>query len=174
MKGKVKLNTKPTKVTKEKGVWVIDLPRFGGPEGTHHHTLGLLTPYFEGLTKGKFMGTKCVNKKCPISKGKGGAWLPPRADCPDCHQPMKWVQMKNPVVGKVFTYTFVERGGMGLEIECPYYQIDVLIPGVETIFKGYLVDRPEKLSIGDKVVAKFRTGKNATNTSLDVYWELAK
>jgi uncharacterized OB-fold protein len=81
---------------------------------------------------------------------------------------------ENPVVGKVFTYTFVERGGMGLEIECPYYQIDVLIPGVETIFKGYLVDRPEKLSIGDKVVAKFRTGKNATNTSLDVYWELAK
>ena len=167
----VKLNTTKTKVTKEGNVWVVDLPRFSGDSGTHHHTLGLLTPYFVGLTEGKLMATKCVNDNCPISRGKGELWLPPRADCPDCHQPMVWEEIKKPE-GSIFSYTFVERGGMGLEIECPYYQIDVLIDGVCTIVKSYLSTRTRKIKIGDKVKAKFRTGNEATNTCLDLYWEL--
>ena len=53
----------------------------------------------------------------------------------------------------------------------PYYQIDVKIPGVATIVKSYLLDR-EPIKIGDKVKAGFRTGKDATHTALDLYWEL--
>ncbi len=67
--------------------------------------------------------------------------------------------------------TYVERGGTGLEIECPYYQIDVKIQGVATIFKSYLINR-RAIEIGDKVRARFRTGEEATHTCLDVYWEL--
>lgn len=168
---RVKLKTTKTKVKEVGGAWVIDLPRFG-ETGTHHHTLGLLTPYFKGLTEGKLLATKCVNDNCPISKGKGELWLPPRADCPDCHQPMKWEEIKNPK-GEIFAYTFVERGGSGLEIECPYYQIDVLMEGVCTIVKGYLVNRDRKIKIGDKVKGGFHIGKEATNTCLDIFWELA-
>lgn len=167
----VKLNTNKTRVTVKGDVWVIDLPRFGDERGTHHHTYGLLTPYFKGLTEGKLLATKCVFAKCPIGGGKGELWLPPRADCPDCHQPMVWEEIKNPV-GEIFTYTWVERGGTGLEIECPYYQIDVLMGGVCTIVKGYLADRHRKIKTGDKVRARFHTGKEATNTCLDLYWEL--
>lgn len=169
MSDRVQLNTTPSKIDVKGDAWVVHLPRFG-EEGEHLHTYGLLTPYFKGLTEGKLLGTKCVDPGCPISKGKGELWIPPRADCPDCHQPMVWEKVPDPR-GYIFTYTYVERGGTGLEIECPYYQIDVKMGGICTIVKGYLVDR-KPIKIGDKVKASFRTGADATNTCLDIYWEL--
>jgi len=165
----VKLKTRPSEITREGEAWILHFPRFGA-EGTHYHTYGLLTPYFEGLTQGRLMATRCVNAGCPIGRGKSELWLPPRADCPDCHQPMKWEEVKNPQ-GYIYSYTYVERGGAGLEIECPYYQVDVKIEGVGTIIKGYLLDR-KPIKIGDKVRAVFRTGAEATNTCLDIAWEL--
>jgi uncharacterized OB-fold protein len=170
MSNKVQLNTKPSRITREKDAWILHFPRFG-EAGTHYHTYGLLTPYFQGLGEGRLMATRCVSPKCPIGKGRGDLWLPPRADCPDCHQPMDWEEIKDPR-GYIYAYTHVERGGTGLEIECPYYQIDVKMEGVGTILKSYLVDR-KSIKIGDKVRAQFRTGKKATNTCLDLFWELA-
>lgn len=169
MSDKVKLNTTPSKITREGDAWILHFPRFG-EEGTHFHTYGLLTPYFKGLTEGKLMATRCVNSGCPVSRGGGEMWLPPRADCPDCHQPMEWVEVED-LDGYIYAYTYVERGGTGLEVECPYYQVDVRLPGVCTIAKSYLIDR-KPIKIGDKVRVKFRTGGDATNTSLDMYFEL--
>lgn len=166
---RVRLNTTPAKIDKAGGAWVVHIPRFG-EEGTHFHTYGLLTPYFEGLAQGKLLATRCVNPGCPISKGNGDLWLPPRADCPDCHQPMTWQEIRDPR-GYIYTYTHVERGGTGLEIECPYYQIDVKMEGVGTIVKSYLLDR-RPIKIGDKVRARFRIGPDATHTALDLCWEL--
>jgi len=160
----------PSRVDDVGEAWILHVPRFG-EEGTHFHTYGLLTPYFKGLTEGKLLATKCVNPHCPISKGHGEMWLPPRADCPDCHQPMKWEEVKD-TSGYIYTYTYVERGGTGLEVECPYYQIDVKMKGVGTIVKSYLADR-KPIQIGNKVRARFRTGKDATHTCLDLYFELA-
>jgi uncharacterized OB-fold protein len=169
MSDKVKLNTTPAKITQEGDAWILHFPRFG-EEGQHYHSYGLLTPYFKGLTEGKLMATKCTNGGCPIGTGNGEMWLPPRADCPDCHQPMEWVEVED-LEGYIYAYTYVERGGTGLEVECPYYQVDVKLPGVGTIAKSYLVDR-KPIKIGDKVRVKFRTGAEATNTSLDMYFEL--
>lgn len=165
----VKLKTEPSvlKKAEDGSYWVIEWPR----SPMHYHTYGLLTPYFEALTRGKLMATRCTNPDCPISRGDGLLWLPPRADCPDCHQRMEWVEMPNPVTGEVYAFTYVERGGWGLEIECPYYQIDIAIDGVTTIPKGYLVDRGHELRIGDKVKACFQ--EQPTNTCLDIYWTLA-
>jgi len=170
MKNRVEVKTTPSKITADHDVWVLHFPRFG-EEGTHFHTYGMLTPYFKGLTEGRLMATRCTNQRCPIGKGHGEMWLPPRADCPDCHQPMIWQEIKDPK-GYIYAYTYVERGGTGLEIECPYYQIDVKIEGVGTIVKSYLLDR-KPIKIGDKVRARFRTGKEATNTCLDLCFELA-
>jgi len=166
----VTLHTTKTNYKEKGDAWVIEMPRFGA-EGTHQHTYGLLTPYFKGLTEGKLLATKCINDNCPTSKGPNNLWLPPRADCPECLKPMQWEEIKNPV-GEIYTFTLVERGGQGLEIECPYYQIDVYMEGVATIAKGYLLNRDKKIKIGDKVKAGFRTGSDATNTCLDLYWEL--
>jgi uncharacterized OB-fold protein len=159
----------PPSVVDEVGeTWVLRVPRFG-EEGTHFHTYGMLTPYFRGLAAGRLMATRCVNAACPVGKGKGELWLPPRADCPDCHQPMAWDEVREPR-GYVYAYTYVERGGTGLELPCPYYQIDVKMAGVCTILKSYLVG-PGPVRIGDKVRAGFRTGRDATHTCLDLYWE---
>jgi uncharacterized OB-fold protein len=168
---KVTLNTAPAVIDEIGNAWVVHIPRLGA-DGTHFHTYGLLTPYFKGLTEGTLLGTKCINPRCPVAKGSGELWLPPRADCPDCHQPMVWEEVPSPR-GYVYAFTHVERGGTGLEIDCPYYQIDVKIKGVGTILKSYLVDR-QPIRIGDRVRARFRTGADATHTCLDLYWELEK
>jgi len=158
----------PSRIDEVGETWVLRVPRFG-EEGTHFHTYGMLTPYFRGLAAGRLMATRCVSAACPVGKGKGELWLPPRADCPDCHQPMTWDEVSEPQ-GYVYAYTYVERGGTGLELPCPYYQIDVKIAGVCTILKSYLVG-PGPVRIGDKVRAGFRTGRDATHTCLDLYWE---
>lgn len=160
----------PSKIDVAGEAWIVHLPRFG-EEGTHFHTYGLLTPYFKALTQGKLLGTRCINARCPISAGDGELWLPPRADCPDCHQPMVWEEIARPH-GYIYTYTLVERGGTGLEIPTPYYQIDVKIEGVCTIVKSYLVGNERPIKIGDRVKASFRTGDRATHTALDLYFEL--
>ncbi len=169
MSDRIELKTPPSQFDVVGDAWVVHNPRFGA-EGTHFHTYGLLTPYFKGLTEGKLMATHCVNAKCPIGHGKADSWLPPRADCPDCHQPMEWTQVTDPS-GYIYSFTHVERGGTGLTIETPYYQIDVKMPGVGTIVKSYLVNRTP-IKIGDKVRACFLTGKAASNTCLDLYFEL--
>jgi uncharacterized OB-fold protein len=158
----------PSRIDEVGEAWVLRVPRFG-EEGTHFHTYGMLTPYFRGLATGRLMATRCVNSGCPVAKGRGELWLPPRADCPDCHQPMAWDEVREPQ-GYVYAYTYVERGGTGLELPCPYYQIDVKMAGVCTILKSYLVG-PGPVRIGDKVRAGFRTGQDATHTCLDLYWE---
>lgn len=162
---------KPSRIHDTGEAIVVELPRLG-EEGTHFHTYGLLTPYFRGLQKGKLMATRCRNEQCPISRGNGELWLPPRADCPDCHQPMAWQEIPNPR-GYIYTYTLVERGGTGLELPTPYYQIDVKIEGVCTIVKSYLAGGTrKKIKIGDRVRARFRSGGEATHTALDLYFEL--
>ncbi|MEO0077380.1 MAG: hypothetical protein ABIK86_00065 [candidate division WOR-3 bacterium] len=157
----IKLTGQPMVVETTEPAMVIQWPR----TLLHHHTYGLLTPFFEGLKQGILRGTRCRTRGCEQE-----IWLPPRADCPDCHQRMEWVDLKNPVIGTVFTFTHVEYPGHGIEISFPYYQIDITIPGCCTVMKGYLVRG--KAEIGMKVKACFRT-QNPTNTILDLYWEPA-
>jgi uncharacterized OB-fold protein len=153
----------PLELAQDDAAMVVKYPR----SGVHNHTYGKLTPFFRSLKQGKLMATKCVNPKCEENR----MWLPPRADCPDCNQPMDWVEIPNPVIGTVHTYAKVVYAGAGIELETPYYQIDVELPGCCTIFKGYLSHGTAK--IGMKVQAVFNT-KNPTNTILDIYWEPVK
>ena len=80
---------------------------------------------------------------------------------------MEWKEMLQPIIGTVHTYVRVEYAGTGIELTTPYFQIDVELPGVCTIFKGYLAY--DTAEIGMKVKACFRT-ENPTNTILDIYW----
>ncbi|TAK31684.1 MAG: hypothetical protein EPO21_17280 [Chloroflexota bacterium] len=149
----------PARVLQTDSATVIEWPR----SLTHRHTYGKLSPFFKALREGKLLATKCVSPECE----KNGLWLPPRADCPDCNQPMVWQEIPQPVIGKVHTYARVEYAGIGIELTTPYYQIDVELPGVCTIFKGYLEHGTP--AIGMMVKACFRTGES-TNTVLDMYW----
>jgi hypothetical protein len=147
----------PLELYDDKKAWVVRWPR----SLEHRHTYGLLTPFFKGLTQGKLLATKCVNPKCPAPS----VWLPPRADCPDCYERMEWIEV--PPEGKIYTFTMLDYAGIGIEMKTPYWQIDVEIEGVDTIFKGWLKEgKPE---IGMPVKAVFRT-ENPTHTILDIYW----
>ncbi len=75
MTDRVRLKTAPSKISAADDVWILHFPRFG-EEGTHYHTYGMLTPYFKGLTEGRLMATRCVNARCPISKGRGNTGCP--------------------------------------------------------------------------------------------------
>ena len=150
---------KPLKIKQEKPGMVVEWPR----TLTHYHTYGQLSKFFEGLKEGKLFATRCANPDCFEKR----LWIPPRADCPDCNMPMEWVELPQPVIGEVYTYTLVGRGGSGLELSVPYWQIDVEIPGLATVPKSYLLYG--KPFIGMKVKAVFRT-KKPTNTILDLYW----
>lgn len=156
---KVRFIGKPLKVKQEEPGKVIEWPR----KLVHYHTYGQLSKFFEGLKEGKIFTTRCVNPDCFEKR----PWLPPRADCPDCYQPMEWWEFPQPTIGEIFTFTRVEYPGEGIELSTPYWQIDVKIPGLATIPKGYLLYGEPY--IGMKVKAGFRT-KNPTNTILDLYW----
>lgn len=149
----------PLSVFEDDVALVVNFPR----SLVHRHTYGKLSPFFRGLKKGKLMATRCVNPECEEKR----LWLPPRADCPDCNQPMEWQEMPQPIIGTIHTYAKVVYAGTGIELETPYYQIDVELPGACTIFKGYLAHGTPV--IGNKVKACFRT-EQPTNTILDMYW----
>ncbi len=161
--GVVTLTGVPMVVEKTDPAMVIQWPR----TIVHHHTYGLLSPFFEGLKEGVLRATRCTNPNCEEKR----FWLPPRADCPDCLRRMEWMELKNPVIGEIFTFTHVDYPGNGIEISYPYYQIDVKLPGAATVMKGYLARGDAK--IGMKVKACFRT-KDPTNTILDLSWEPAE
>ena len=158
-KERVKFIRTPLKVEQENPAMVVECPR----DLVHHHSYGQLSPFFRGLREGKLLFTRCTNQKCP----EKSSCLPPRADCPDCNMPMEWMELPKPIIGKIYTYTLVERGGSGLELSTPYWQIDVEIPGLATIPKSYLLYGEPY--IGMKVKAGFRTRKS-TNTILDLHW----
>jgi len=155
----VKFIGQETKILESDPAMVIEWPR----TFVHRHTYGKLTPFFKGLQEGKLMATRCKTPKCK----KTGLWLPARADCPDCNQPMTWEEIPQPVIGTIHTFTKVVYAGVGVELSTPYWQIDVEIPRCCTIFKGYLKYGEPK--IGMKVKAEFRK-ENPTNTILNMCW----
>ena len=107
MSDRVQLKTTASKITPIDDVWVLHLPRFG-EEGTHLHTYGMLTPYFRELGQGRLMATRCTYARCPIGKGRGELWLPPRSDCPDCHRP---ATLDSPVFARlILVDPFDEQG----------------------------------------------------------------
>ena len=150
----------PLKIIQEKPEMVVEWPR----SLKHFHTYGKLTKFFRELKNGRLFATYCSNQDCEEKR----LWLPPRADCPDCNQPTSWIEAPNPVIGKIYTFTKVEYPGEGIELEYPYFQIDIDL-GLQfaTIFKSYLLYGEPY--IGMKVTAGFRTD-NPTNTILDIFW----
>ena len=142
--------------------WVIANPR--GQD--HYHSYGGVTPFFEGLTEGKLLGTKCPDEDT-------GIWLPPRVDCPDCWSKMEWVPVDTSKA-RVYTHSTTNYPGEGFKLEnedgggVPL--ISVEIPGVCTKFMSYLSEFGEgEPYIGMRVKPVFRT-ENTTFSILDISW----
>ncbi|MBC8213661.1 MAG: hypothetical protein ISR90_01330 [Candidatus Marinimicrobia bacterium] len=133
---------------------------------THIHAYGGESIFFESLSKGKLLGTKCENPDC---EANGSIFIPFRIHCPDCLAKNTVVDMTEVANkgAKVYTFMTTERTGAFNTLEKPIRFVNVEFEGVPTILMGYLsVGEPR---MGMKVVPIFQT-KNPTFTILDLSW----
>ncbi|MCF7824853.1 MAG: hypothetical protein K9N35_11855 [Candidatus Marinimicrobia bacterium] len=133
---------------------------------THIHTYGGEAPFFENLSKGKLLATKCTNSKCDAHNS---IFIPYRIHCPDCLQRCKQVDITALAQrgASVHTFMITERTGAFNTLETPIRFVNVEFEGIATILMGYLsVGEPK---IGMKVVPIFQT-KNPTFTIMDLSW----
>lgn len=133
---------------------------------TYIHAYGGEAVFFESLSKGKLMATRCDNPKCEY---KGSIWQPFRIICPDCLRKMTVIDMTDIAkkTAKIHTFMVCERSGAFNILDKPIKFINIEFDGVVTILMSYLsLGDP---SIGMKVVPIFKT-TGPTYTILDLSW----
>lgn len=130
------------------------------------HSYGGEAPFFEGLTMGKLLGTRCDNPDCEY---RGTLYQPYRIHCPDCLARCTEVDMTQLAKEKGFIHTFMicERSGAFNTLEKPIKFINIEFEGVSTILMSYLsVGEPK---IGRRVIPIFKT-VDPTYTITDLSW----
>lgn len=133
---------------------------------THIHTYGGEAPFFESLSQGKLLGTRCDDTSCALHKT---IYIPFRIHCPDCLSRNTIVDMTEVAkqTARVHTFMITERTGAFNTLATPIRFINIEFDGVATILMGYLsLGEPE---IGMRVVPIFRR-KNPTYTIMDLSW----
>ncbi|KQC06286.1 MAG: hypothetical protein APR62_01270 [Smithella sp. SDB] len=133
---------------------------------TYIHSYGGESIFFESLSKGKLMATRCDNKKC---ESKGSIYQPFRIFCPDCLSKMTVIDMTDIAkkTAKIHTFMVCERSGAFNILKRPIKFINIEFDGVCTILMSYLaVGEPE---IGMRVVPIFQK-LDPTYTILDMAW----
>jgi uncharacterized OB-fold protein len=135
------------------------------PKGfVHHHTYGGLTRFFEGLARGKLLGTRIP----PADLAPGDeerVWLPPRIYDPDSLKKMEWIEVEP--LGTLYTYTTILYPGAGFRLSVPCHLVSVEIAGVCTRMMSYLSEGEPQINM--PLEAVFNTA-NPTNTILDLSW----
>jgi uncharacterized OB-fold protein len=132
----------------------------------HHHSLGGEAPFFEGITKGKLIASRCENKSC--KDGYQSIFMPFRIHCPDCLERNKEFDLTDVAnkTARVYTFMVCERSGAFNTLEKPIRFINIEFEGVTTILMSYLIGKQEP-KMGMKVRPIFRT-KNPTYTITDL------
>jgi len=131
---------------------------------TYIHSYGGEAPFFEGLSKGKLMATRCDNDKCQT---KGSIYQPFRIYCPDCLRKNTVINMteiaKNSAI--IHSYIITHRSGAFNSLPIPIKFINVEFDSVVTILMSVLaVGEPD---MGKKVIPIFNT-KAPTYTITDL------
>ena len=132
----------------------------------HHHSLGGEAPFFEGITKGKLIASRCENKQC--KDGYNSIFMPFRIHCPDCLERNKELDLTEIAnkTARVYTFMVCERSGAFNVLEKPIRFVNVEFDGVTTILMSYLLGKQQP-TIGMKVRPIFRT-KIPTYTITDL------
>jgi len=145
----------------------------------HVHNYGKISRYFRELAQHRVLATSCVNPKCLRPK----TYLPPRADCPECWEPMEWKLVgSDGTKGKIATFSVVHYPGAGYEEDIkrvgsklPSIIVYVEFPGADTKIMSRLENcDPKNVFIGMEVEARFWKNtairQRATHTCLDLYF----
>jgi len=132
----------------------------------HIHTYGGEAVFFESLSKGRLLATRCDNHGCEAC---GSIFQPFRIHCPDCLVQATVIDMTDiaKTTARIHTFMITERTGAFNTLPKPVRFINVEFDRVCTILMGYLcMGEPE---IGMKVVPIFNT-RAPTYTILDLWW----
>ncbi len=133
---------------------------------TYIHTYGGEAIFFESLSKGKLMASRCDNPECD---GYKSVHMPFRIHCPDClvrNVPVD-ITDKAKNTATVHSFMITERTGAFNTLKKPVRFVNIEFDGVCTILMSYLsVGEPE---IGMKIVPIFNT-KAPTYTIMDISW----
>lgn len=133
---------------------------------TYIHSYGGEAPFFEALSQGKLLATRCDNARCEFS---GSVYQPFRIHCPDCLGKNTIIDMTGIAKksARVHTFMVCERAGAFSFLPTPIKFINIEFDGVATILMSYLSAGDPV--IGMRVVPIFRK-LNPTFTILDLSW----
>ncbi len=123
----------------------------------YRHSYAQDSAFFDGLTKGKLLGSACT--ACPKK------YATPRGHCMACGAKTQWAPL--PSAGKIHTFTRCYYGGESFQKELPYTLIMVEFEGFDTLFLSRLKEA-ESVRIGMAVKAKFI--KDGNVSARDVYF----
>ena len=133
---------------------------------TFIHSYGGEAIFFESLSQGKLLATRCDNKVCD---SKGTIYIPFRIHCPDCLGKNAVIDLTDIAkkTTRIHTFMVCERSGAFNALDKPIKFINIEFDGVATILMSYL-------SLGDpafgmKVIPIFKTS-GPTFTILDLSW----
>jgi hypothetical protein len=133
---------------------------------TFIHSYGGEAIFFESLSQGKLLATRCDNKGCD---SKGTIYIPFRIHCPDCLGKNAVIDLTDIAkkTTRIHTFMVCERSGAFNALDKPIKFINIEFDGVATILMSYL-------SLGDpafgmKVIPIFKTS-GPTFTILDLSW----
>ncbi len=133
---------------------------------TYMHSYGGEAPFFEALSQGKLLATRCDNPKCEY---RGSVYQPFRIHCPDCLRRNTVIDMTDIAKksARIHTFMVCERSGAFNILDKPIKFINIEFDGVVTILMSYL-------SLGDpamgmRVVPIFKK-QSPTYTILDLSW----
>lgn len=133
---------------------------------TYIHSYGGEALFFESLSKGMLLATRCDNTACGAS---GTIYIPFRIHCPECLAKNAVIDLSNiaKTTARVHTFMTCARSGAFNMLDKPIRFINIEFAGVATILMSYLsVGEP---AIGMKVVPIFKT-IGPTFTILDLSW----
>lgn len=133
---------------------------------TYIHSYGGEAIFFESLSQGKLMASRCDNPKCAY---KGSVWMPFRIYCPDCLKKMTVIDITDLAkkTAKIHTFMVCERSGAFSLLDKPIKFINIEFDGVGTILMSYLSVGDPK--IGMRVIPIFKK-TDPTYTILDLSW----
>jgi len=147
---------------RSEGPWVTNLDplmfqwNFGV---TYNVSYAQDTPFFEGLAKGKLLGSRCT--KCDRK------FATPRAYCMECGGKTEWFEV--PLQGRIHSWTICYFSGEPYLKECPFMLGLIEFDGVDTLFMTRLVGiEKDDARIGLPVRARFRRKK--TWSVNDIYF----
>ena len=113
----------------------------------YHYSYGELSPFFEGLSKKKLLGTRCGT--CQKT------YATPRLHCLECGKECRWLEL--PQKATVHSWTTCYYGSEEFLKQTPYHLILVQFPQVETLFLSQLKKVKEgTIKIGMSVKVQFK------------------